>query len=136
MTFRLLLDSGAYSLWRSGQHIDLADYIAFLQRNPSRFENYITLDQIPGEDGRREWRAELVEEAAKQSYRNHRKMRDAGLRPVPVVHIGERQYWLRRYADDGEPMIALGVKGTYDAMRWLDKCFAILPSYPHVRTHG
>src|SRR5262249_16100132 len=25
---------------------------------------------------------------------------------------------------------------TYDAMRWLDKCFAILPSYPHVRTHG
>jgi hypothetical protein len=134
---RIMVDSGAYSAWRLGRPIELTNYITFLKRHGHQFDCYLTLDLIPGVYGQRERRPDQVEQAARQSYDNHTKMRQAGLTPIPVVHPNERIEWLQTYLDDGELMIALSVKGTYDAMvPWLDKCFAVLKHYPQVKVHG
>jgi hypothetical protein len=130
------LDSGAYSAWRLGQSIDLDAYIQLLQTDGDRFHCYFSLDVIPGEYGQIDYRPDQVEAAAQRSYQNHRKMRAAGLKPIPVHHNAEPIVWLKRYLDDGEDMIALSVKGTYNMMPWLDQCFAVLKSYPQVKVHG
>jgi hypothetical protein len=133
---RVILDSGAYSLWRTGHDIDLDEYIKFLKTHQHQFVAYIGLDQIPGEYGRREMRPDLVEAAARQSSQNHKRMKAEGLRPVPVLHPGENLNWLKKYCDAGEPMIALSVKHNYASVPFLDSCFKVLKSYPNVRVHG
>jgi hypothetical protein len=129
------LDSGAYSAWRKHRSIECDKYIQFLQRHGHGFDCYFSLDVIPG-TGRLEWRSDRIEEAAQQSYANHRRMREAGLTPIPVHHNAEPIDWLKRYLDDGESMIALSVKGTYNMMRWLDRCFELMKDYPNVKVHG
>src|SRR5258708_5969086 len=105
----VLLDSGAFSRWTIGTSIDLDDeYIPYVKTNEHLLAGgYISLDVIPGRDRQREWRADLIEQAAHQSYENWLKMRDAGLQPWPVVHMGESFDWPERYLADGADHIAL-----------------------------
>ena len=44
----IMLDSGAYSSWKRGEHIDLTSYIAFVKRNEHLLASYANLDVIPG----------------------------------------------------------------------------------------
>ena len=130
---KIIVDSGAYTAWKTGDSINLADYISFIKTNSHLIDSYINLDIIPS---RSEWRTKYIERAAQQSYDNQQRMKAAGLSPIPVFHPGEDFDRLKRYLADGEPKIALSVKGNqYKAMKWLDDCFTIIGTHP-VRVHG
>lgn len=66
----VMVDSGAFSAWRSGMTVSLDDYVAFVKENEGRISRYVQLDVIGDED------ATLANLAA---------MRRAGLDPVPVL---------------------------------------------------
>jgi len=87
---KVLLDSGAFSAWTLGGSIDLSDYVAFIKRHRQLLHSYISLDQLPGQNGRRTIDANGIEAAAQCSYRNHQAMKDAGLTPIPSVSPGRR----------------------------------------------
>jgi hypothetical protein len=132
----LLLDSGAFTCWKSGGEIALDSYIAFIRRNRPFLAHYINLDVIPGRY-RAARTAEEVKVAAKRSYDNLQKMKDAGLHPMPVFHRGEPLQWLERMLKDGETYIALAPMAdspTNVKRIWLDQCFQIILA--KVRTHG
>lgn len=82
--FPLMIDSGAFSVWKQGVTIDLNAYIAFcldlLDRHP--YVVCVNLDVI--NDG-----------AA--SYRNWKIMREAGVPALPVYHPASDEKWLRLY---------------------------------------
>lgn len=138
---RLLLDSGAYSAWVQKSPIDIKEYIAFIKRNEKWIWNYVSLDVIPGSfDAPRT--PKHVADAAKQSYRNHQIMKDAGLRPIPVHHGGESMKDLEQMLKDGEEYIGVSPfkDWTYGRQaRWLDDVFNFITDkngYPFVKVHG
>lgn len=133
---KVLLDSGAYSAWRRGVRIDVKDYIAFIKRNAAHIEAYVSLDVIPGHGGRTA-DAAVIEKAAKQSYANHQRMKDAGLRPLPVFHQDDDFEWLESYLGDGETSIAFAAHGghVHNDLPFFDQCFALLKGRG-VKVHG
>lgn len=77
------MDSGAFSVWRSGKTVKLEDYIAFCKEYRSMFTVYAALDVIGD---------------AEASFRNYVAMRDAGLDPMPAFHHGSPLKWVDEYA--------------------------------------
>ena len=138
---QIFLDSGAFSAFSQGQPIDVNNYTRFLKRYQHLVDRYASLDVIPGTDGQRTADPGRREAAAKQSYRNHQIMKDAGLSPIPVVHHDDRLCWLERYLKDGEPYIGLSPikRSLHDAIRFLDAAFGLMKDgsgRTTVKTHG
>jgi hypothetical protein len=132
----LLLDSGAFSEWRRGGQIAVDGYASFLTRYKSNVDYYFSLDVIPGMLGRRDYRTEKVEEAARQGYANHQKLKDAGHTPIPVFHQGDDPKWLDRYRKDDEHFLALSTdKQAHEnnVATWLDQCWRSLDG---CKVHG
>lgn len=138
---KLMLDSGAFSAWKRGVEVNLNQYMGYIDRNHDHIHTYVNLDVIPGAPGRASTQAE-VEEAAKASYRNHRRMCKAGFSPMPVFHYGESFDWLHRLLDDGETYIGIGGMGNTTAstqVAFLDRVFTVITDtagLPTVYTHG
>lgn len=137
----LFLDSGAFTAWRGGTPIDIDEYAEFCLEYGHLCELIASLDVIPGTKlGRPSTRE--VELAAKASYENWRLLQGAGVKAVPVYHKGERRYWLERYLDESEGVVALGgTVGMSSKARhvWNDDVFDYLCGdnpYPAVRIHG
>jgi hypothetical protein len=94
----LIMDSGAFSAWKSGNPINLEEYCDFLLRNEEWITHSVALDVINPSD---------TEKAASESYNNYIYMRSRGLRPIPVWHVGESVTWLYRLLDAGADYIGL-----------------------------
>lgn len=136
-----MLDSGAFSAWNSGGSIDLDRYIAFLKEHQHRLFSYATLDVLP--EGRESARTvEATEQCAKASYRNHHKIKNAGLTPIPIFHQGESFKWLELMLKEGEPYIGIATRKDLpmrQTLPWLDKVWKLLrddKGAPIVKTHG
>jgi hypothetical protein len=99
----VLIDSGAYSAFTRRVPIKPEDLIGWLQKHRNILRHYISLDHIPGKDGRRS----ADPKAAQLTYRNHQQIKQAGLTPIPVFHRQDNFCWLERYLQDGEQHIAL-----------------------------
>ena len=97
---KLMLDSSAYSAWKSGVEIDLDKYISYCLANQAYLDTIVNLDVIPGEFGRKPT-VDEVEASAEQGYSNMKRMEEYGLSPIPVFHQGERPYWLERLIGEG-----------------------------------
>lgn len=141
----LFLDSGAYSAWYKGESLDVEDYIAYIKKYKKYIDRYVALDVIPGIPTRAPTQQE-AELGAKLSYENFKKMRDAGLDPIPVFHQGEDMRWLYVYfEDEGCDYIGISCDKMLDSstrknrIKFLDHVFTIL-TYPNgepiVKTHG
>jgi hypothetical protein len=113
----LIMDSGAFSAWKLGKPINLKEYTNFLLENQEWIKHGVALDVInPGRP----------EEAAQQGWANYKYMRKQGLKPIPVVHVGENLDWLGRYLDTGCDYIGLssssivsrGQSDNWYAMAW------------------
>lgn len=137
-----MLDSGAYSAWKKGEQLSVKDYIAYIKEHAELFHSYVSLDTIPGTAASMEKSQGAVDKAAAASYRSHQIMKDAGLHPIPVFHMGERLDWLEKYLSDGEPYIGISPyhrASRKDVYAWLDQCFTRCTDAqgrPVVRTHG
>jgi hypothetical protein len=138
---KLILDSGAYTAWRLRREVSLTKYIAFIHKHNEYLHGYMNLDVMPGTPGGHKTQPQ-VEESARQGWENLCEMKAAGLKPIPVYHMGERRYWLEKMIDAGYDYIALGgVAMLADEVRqpWLDEIFDFLcrpHGYPPVRIHG
>jgi hypothetical protein len=137
----ILLDSGAFGVWRSGAEIDLVTYTEFcLEQREALFE-VVALDRIPGSFGTRPTPLQ-VEESAKLSHANTTFMRKQGLQPIPVYHYREDIRWLDRMVDEGYDYIGLSSDKRMPGPareQWPGTCFAHLcgsSPYPSVRLHG
>jgi hypothetical protein len=71
---RLLLDSGAYTAWRSGKPIDVDDYCRFIENLPVQPWRYFALDVVGDPAG---------------TMRNFEVMVKRGFKPVPIFTRGE-----------------------------------------------
>lgn len=139
--FRFFLDSGAYSAWSKGTHIDIDEYCAFIKANIDLIEVYASLDVIPGAPGRPASERERSE-AAEQSWQNYLYMKNEGLDPLPVYHYGEHPRFLERMLAAEIPYIGIGglvgIPGG-SRMVWLDRVFDRITDasgMPIVKTHG
>lgn len=111
-TVPILLDSGAFSVARSGATVDLHEYAEFLSRwfeaRPGSAQDHaISLDVIAVARGKR-FTATEFEECASQGYQNYQYLtRDRGLPVWPVYHYADDLTWLKRYLDSGAERIAI-----------------------------
>jgi hypothetical protein len=129
-----MLDCGAFSAWRRGECIDLADYIEFVKRYEHILDSYVSLDVIPGSLGRapgslkRPRTLAEVKVSGAQSYANLQAMKAAGLSPIPTFHQGEEIVWLEKMLHDGEPYLGISPAKNmpwYVQQEWLDRIFAM-----------
>jgi hypothetical protein len=139
----LMLDSGAYSVWRSGAKIDINEYISFCQNNPA-ISYYVNLDVIPGTASSSPT-AQDIEDAAAQGWKNYMQMvrKLDFCKVVPVFHRRESLKWLEKMLEVGCPYIGLGgTAGSVNrraVIKWFDQVRGIITNSdgkPIVRTHG
>ena len=138
---KIMLDSGAYTLWKKGGKVNIDEYCDFIFKYKDKVESYVNLDVIPGK-----WSVkptfQEIEEAARKSFENYTHMLKKGLNPIPVFHQGEDFKWLERYIDISCEYIGISPANdsfTPQKVKWLDHVFNRITDcngYPIVKTHG
>jgi hypothetical protein len=141
---RVILDSGAFSVWTKGITIDLDAYIAFCRKHPY-ISYYVNLDVIPGKpNDAHSLRFGAIDKACEQGWENyvHMTKRMPLQKVIPVFHQGESLRWLKRYVDYGCSYIGISPandRTTHDKIQWLKevrKEIGDKEGNPIVRTHG
>lgn len=94
---RFVLDSGAFTAWKSGKEIDLDEYCKFIEKLPVKPWRYFTLDKIGDPEG---------------SYKNYETMLKRGLTPIPIFTRGESVSMLETYYKTSEVVGIGGLVGT------------------------
>jgi hypothetical protein len=69
------------------------EYIDFVKKNSDMLFEYISLDIINND---------------KASYESWKYLRNRGLKPLPVFHIGGDPIWLEKYIEEGDGFLCLG----------------------------
>jgi hypothetical protein len=123
----LMIDSGAFSVWKGGlPPLDVHEYIRFCQAVPEA-SYYVNLDIIPGRPGDRgSYTKDNVNEACEGSWRNYRAMlRELPKgKVIPVYHQNDPIRWLDKYLDSGAPYIGISAtsgRGSVRAKRqWMN----------------
>lgn len=120
---KLFLDSGAFSNFTGKSEATLPKYIEYLKRSSGLWTCYAAMDVIGDAEG---------------TWRNVRKMEDAGLKPIPCFHHGSSFKALEKILKNHKH-IALGgmvpIARRYDLLKpWLDECFRTIGK--DVRVHG
>jgi hypothetical protein len=90
--FELLLDSGAFSAFNSGQEIALPDYMQFVEKYGDRLCGYMLLDKL---------------QDPAQTEKNLLTMRGAGLAPIPIHVFGDDEARMNDLFA-ASPWVALG----------------------------
>jgi len=96
---RLLVDSGAFTAWKTGRHFSLDDYCKALDHAQKRIPiwRYFTLDVIGDADGTR---------------RNYDELKRRGYDPIPIFTRGAAQADLEYYYERTELVGVGGLVGT------------------------
>ncbi len=123
---KLMLDSGAFSVWmarsksKKVEDINIRDYIAFINCNKDVIEGAVVLDVVGDKTATRE-NLRLMEELCE-------------VPPIPVFHMGSPIEELRELVDSGRyPLIALGGtvnKGKRERYEFFKRVFSEFPSFP------
>ena len=146
---KLLIDSGAYSIHRSGAEVNLQDYIDYLNDHVGEFEGIAQLDEIPGKLGKPKTLKDY-EVAAEKSWENYQYMVTKVIdykKVMPIFHQGDPIKYLHLMLSykhpDGTHIEYIGISPANDQPinsknRWLDKVFNIIKKSenPNVKTHG
>lgn len=142
MPLKLMIDSGAFSVWKSGKTIDLNDYIRFCKSHPN-ISVIVSLDVIPPKNTILS--EETKNEICQEGWKNYLKMiRTLPMDKVmPVYHRGENIRWLEKYIDFGCPFI--GIAPRFDGSshsrfhKFITDCKEVLldsEGKPVIRAHG
>lgn len=124
---KILLDSGAFTVWKASgkgrpvQEITLDDYMSFIRKYEHLLEGYVCLDVVGDYQATK---------------KNLAAMEAMGLSPIPVYHMGVPIGELQNLVEQGYPVIALG--GTVDAGKTAIKEFlsTVFSLYPDQAFHG
>ena len=106
MPLKLMIDSGAFSVWKSGKTIDLDAYIKYCKSRPD-LSVVVGLDVIPPRGAK--LTDSLKDKVASEGWNNYLKMiREIPMeKVVPVFHRGDHIKWLEVMLDFGCPYIGL-----------------------------
>lgn len=146
---KLLIDSGAFSVHKSGKTVDLNEYIQFLNNNHEYLDYYIQLDDIPGKWGEQKT-IEQITESPKKSWNNYLYMIEKLVEPqklLPVFHQGENFSYLEQMLEfrntNNEPIAYICLSSnkelpTKDRLLFYKKCYEIIhkSSNPNVKIHS
>lgn len=146
---KLLIDSGAYSIHRSGKEADVDAYIEFLNNNHEYLDYYIQLDDIPGKWGQPKTKEQQAISPVK-TWENYLYMRSKLIEPkklLPVFHQGEDVKYLKQmleYRDEnGEPIdyMCLSSNKELDSRKrlsWYKFCYEVIhnSSNPNIKIHS
>lgn len=94
---RLLLDSGAFTAWKSGKPIQLDDYCRFVENLPFMPWRYFTLDVIGDPHN---------------TLKNYEIMLNRGFNPIPIFTRGEDPSVLETYYNSSDVVGVGGLVGT------------------------
>jgi len=115
-------------------------YVAFVKKYQKAIDLCASVDVLPF---RNPGRPPAGMDSHSLSYRNLKYLEKAGIKPVPVVHLGaDINIWFRRYVEEGYQTIGLG--GLVGSLakpfckHWVDRCFDFIckKGKPRVRLHG
>ncbi len=118
----ILMDSGAFSAYTAGVHIDIDKYITFLKDLKPKY--YAVLDEIGDPD---------------KTIYNQRYMESKGLLPLPTFHIGEPLKYLDHYLNDKryKYMALGGMVGSKNLGDFLRNVWPIIyERRPDMKVHG
>ena len=142
----IFLDSGAFSVWKSGRTIDLNSYIEFINNRIQDIEVAVNLDVIPGKFRGPKVKNEQREEACTQGYKNYFKMAEDSKLPTDrIIHVFHKEdsfKWLKKFMDDGVEYVGLApgqFTGQDQKIKWLDRCMDYVTDdkgRPRIRFHG
>lgn len=117
---RLLLDSGKFSEWSMEKCVlSLDDYIAFIKEHSDVIERYFVFDEI-GDWGK--------------TMENLTRMEEAGLKPIPIYHLGTPIENLDYLVQKGYEIIGLG--GTVGQRNVKNFLLMVFNRYPNQAFHG
>ncbi len=146
MIRKLMLDSGAFSVWNKGFTINLDDYIWFCIGLGKGASYFVNLDVIPGVPRKkRTVTPEAIEASAQAGWDNYQSMLGAGVpkdKLIPVYHQHEKTKWLVKYLEFGSPYIGISPANdmsTQEKMGWMGTLTKHLfdgAGRPLVKTHG
>lgn len=94
---RFLLDSGAFTAWKSGKPIQLDEYCKFIESLPFKPWRYFTLDVIGDPEA---------------SFKNYEIMIKRGFSPVPIFTRGEELSMIDKYYETSDVLGIGGLVGT------------------------
>jgi hypothetical protein len=94
---RFLLDSGAFTAWKTGKEVKLDDYCKFVESLPVKPWRYFTLDVIGN---------------AEATFKNYETMLKRGFKPVPIFTRGEKVDMIDEYYKTAEVVGVGGLVGT------------------------
>lgn len=134
----LMLDSGAFSVWKSGDVIDLKWYIQYCGDHPE-IDHYVNLDVIPGTMKKKPTREE-ISQACNEGWKNYERMVGTlrQSKVIPVFHQGEDESWLYRYLKYGVKYIGVSPdnsESTSSRKLWLRK-MSDLACWSGIKIHG
>jgi len=144
-----IIDSGAFTVWNKGGHIDVDEYGDRLLVLLQNFDVAANLDVIPGKQGMDAKHIETAttEKAADGGWRNYlnltAKLQEYDIdwrRLMPIYHQGESLDWLKRMVDHGCTYIGISPSNDYHTNQrslWLDDVYDYLRKLPVLpKTHG
>lgn len=138
---KIIIDSGAYSMWAVGRSVDIDEYIAFCRRlmswpDGSKFV-FVNLDVIPGKKEIMPTEAERIK-SAESSWENMMYMFGKGVKCLPVFHQHEPFIFLDKIMEVSD---YVGISPSNDRWMtnkhkkaWLDSIY--LKIKLRIRTHG
>jgi len=116
---KVFLDSGAFSAFTLGSHIDLDAYCEYIKTH---------MDMIRVDEETGAVLASVLDGigSAKVTLENQKAMESNGVRPLPCFHFGEDEKYLKHYLDNYKYITLGGLVpvSTKEAMRWLDRIWA------------
>lgn len=95
--FRFVLDSGAFTAWKTGKEIKLDDYCRYIESLPFKPWQYFTLDVVGDPD---------------KTFENYQTMLKRGFNPIPIFTRGEKIQMLDEYYKTAEIVGLGGLVGT------------------------
>ena len=98
---KVILDSGAFTVWTKGTQINLDEYISFCQKHPW-ISYYVNLDVIPGSYGVVA-KPDEIWKSCEQGWDNYQRMAKKLPKEkiIPVFHQGDDSIWLKKMLDFG-----------------------------------
>lgn len=144
----MMLDSGAFSAWTRGIHLDLDEYTDFFFTNEDLFDFVVGIDKLPSffGDTCAHRLIKEFESSAEISWRNTEYLLSQGMtkkRLIPVFHQGEDFKWLEFLLK--QDFFLLGIspgndRSSQDKRMWIGDCLDIIgvnsEGYANQRCHG
>lgn len=144
-TGRIMVDSGSFTAYTKGVHIDTDDYLKFIDEIGDYVTVFVAVDDVPDP-------MNMDYNKAKTTWDNYLYMVER-IRPelrdklIPVFHYGEDFKWLRNMLEyrhpDGSPIkyigLAISLEGTKKVrINWGRECMRVIheSSNPNVMTHA